>query len=60
MSERIARLHTCTVCSREFEWNDEAEWFGSCIDEDEGTIKAKVCSQECKEAYLNPQPKEKV
>lgn len=45
--EKPRRVHTCTECGREGFWDQNWTWYGSLQDEDEGTIRVKVCSPAC-------------
>lgn len=41
--EKIKRIHTCSYCLREFEWDKYCAWFGT-ID----SIEKKACSYKCR------------
>jgi hypothetical protein len=45
-------MHTCCMCGFRGFWTDRWEWFGSLKDEDDGNVKIKVCSSQCKSDYL--------
>lgn len=40
--EKIKRIHTCSNCLREFEWDQFCAWYGSIEN-----VEIKACSCEC-------------
>jgi len=45
-----ARPHLCSVCESEFEWAEDARWFGSVLEEENGKPVLKFCPK-CSKGY---------
>jgi len=59
MPEKIVRIHICDICGKQGRWSSHWSWYGSRVDEENGTLK-RICSEPCKqkfEAMGKPMPK---
>jgi len=48
------KIHICSICGKEGNWNDSWRWYGSYKDAEDGKPIEKYCSRECALKSGNP------
>jgi len=46
----LDKKYTCTICSKQFNWNEDSSWFGQIDKPDES--QGEFCSEKCASVFL--------